>query len=104
MQKKSRKNRKKRTLSMNPQERVLMAQIMLGLSLVGIKTFSEACRRLNVNQANARRAVLGHSSGEAAKKVKDDIFKLANINAVKPRKTKQSSSEIVSPLPATDAQ
>jgi hypothetical protein len=83
MKKSDRKVKKKRTLAMSHKELIFVSKIRHGLAKnEQVKTFAEACRQLNVNQANARRAVLGHSQGERALEIKEAILKMANINAV----------------------
>ncbi len=88
MKKNSRKSKKK-AFAMTHQDRILMSQIMLGLSLIGIKSFSEACRKLNLERGNARTAVLRFPKGEKAQK----LFKLANIESVQ-IKTTPTPSEV----------
>jgi len=92
MKKSDRKVKKKRILAMSAKEQILMNQIILGLSLVGIKSFSEACRKLNVNHSNGRRAVLGHSQGDAAQKIKANILKMANIKPPRIRTNRKTTT------------
>jgi DNA-directed RNA polymerase subunit N (RpoN/RPB10) len=86
MKKNTIKEKKKRILAMNLRQRVYMAKVLDGLAKnEEIKNLSGAAEKLGTNQANCRRALLGHSKGEKALEIKAELEEMAGIKQ-KPKK------------------